>query len=430
MLMKNFNQETWIEVNLDAITKNLKAIRQHIPKKSKIMAVVKSNAYGHGSIGVARHALKSGASALAVAVLEEAIVLRKAGITAPILVLGFTPLKYVKKAAHWNVELSAFQVDWIKKAQKILKKTALTKRLGIHINVDTGMGRLGVRTKEKLLKIVKALSDSKSLVWKGIFTHFSTADEPDSTLTRLQYDLFTGFLRLLEEQGYELPTVHMSNTAATIAYPEFSADMIRIGIGLYGLYPSAYIKQLNRITLTPALTWKTRMSYVKKMLREPFTISYGATYIAKPEEVIATLPIGYNDGYSRALSNQGFVLYQGRRIPVVGRVTMNQLMVSLGESEGKQGDVVVIYGRQNHAEISVDEVAKMLDTINYEVVTTLNPSIPRLFLKNGKVVEVSRYVPSTKKSQLWKNTKRNISRKTTKRKVQFHEESQHLNEEE
>ncbi|WIW30240.1 alanine racemase [Bacillus inaquosorum] len=388
--MTKLCREVWIEVNLDAIKKNLRAIRHHIPKKSKIMAVVKANGYGHGSVEVARHALEHGASELAVASVEEGIVLRKAGITAPILVLGFTSLSCVKKSAAWNIELSAFQVDWIKKASEILENEASTNRLGIHINVDTGMGRLGVRTKEELLAVVKALTVSKFLRWAGIFTHFSTADEPDTTLTKLQHDKFVSFLSFLKKQGIELPTVHMSNTAAAIAFPEFSADMIRLGIGLYGLYPSAYIKELNLVRLTPALSLKARIAYVKTMRTEPRTISYGATYIAEPGEVIATLPVGYADGYSRALSNRGFVLHRGRRVPVVGRVTMDMIMVSLGESgEGKQGEEVVIYGQQKGAEIPVDEVAEMLNTINYEVVSTLSRRVPRFYIRDGEIFKVS-----------------------------------------
>ncbi|WP_121642637.1 alanine racemase [Bacillus vallismortis] len=388
--MTKLCREVWIEVNLDAIKKNLRAIRRHIPNKSKIMAVVKANGYGHGSVEVARHALEHGASELAVASVEEGIVLRKAGITAPILVLGFTSLSCVKKSADWNIELTAFQADWIQNANKILENEDSANRLGIHINVDTGMGRLGVRTKEKLLAVVNAVTASKFLRWAGIYTHFSTADEPDTTLTKLQHDTFISFLSLLKNQEIELPTVHMNNTAAAIAFPEYSADMIRLGIGMYGLYPSDYIKQLGLVKLEPALSLKARIAYVKTMRTEPRTVSYGATYIAEPDEVIATLPVGYADGYSRALSNRGFVLHRGRRVPVAGRVTMDMIMVSLGEhGEGKQGEEVVIYGQQKGAEITVDEVADMLNTINYEVVSTLSRRIPRFYIRDGEIFKVS-----------------------------------------
>nr|WEY82408.1 alanine racemase [Bacillus velezensis] len=382
-------REVWIEVDLDAIKKNVRAIRRHIPNTSKIMAVVKANAYGHGSVEVARQALESGASELAVASVEEGIVLRRAGITAPILVLGFTALSCVKKSAVWNITLSAFQVSWIKKANRILEKEADSKRLSIHINVDTGMGRLGVRTEEDLLAVVKALKSSTYLSWDGIFTHFSTADEPDTELTMLQHEKFISFLRFLKNQDITLPTVHMCNTAAAIAFPEFSADMIRLGIGLYGLYPSASIKELNLVDLTPALSLKARIAYVKAMVTDPWTVSYGATYIAEPGEIIATIPIGYADGYSRALSNRGFILHRGRRVPVAGRVTMDMIMVSLGENEGKQGEEVVIYGKQKEAEISVDEIAEMLGTISYEVLSVLSRRIPRFYFRDGKIIKIS-----------------------------------------
>ncbi|MDL5022197.1 alanine racemase [Bacillus velezensis] len=387
--MKKLCREVWIEVDLDAIKKNVRAIRRHIPNTSKIMAVVKANAYGHGSVEVARQALESGASELAVASVEEGIVLRRAGITAPILVLGFTALSCVKKSAVWNITLSAFQVSWIKKANRILEKEADSKRLSIHINVDTGMGRLGVRTEEDLLAVVKALKSSTYLSWDGIFTHFSTADEPDTELTMLQHEKFISFLSFLKNQDITLPTVHMCNTAAAIAFPEFSADMIRLGIGLYGLYPSASIKELNLVDLTPALSLKARIAYVKAMVTDPRTVSYGATYIAEPGEIIATIPIGYADGYSRALSNRGFILHRGRRMPVAGRVTMDMIMVSLGENEGKQGEEVVIYGKQQGAEISVDEIAEMLGTISYEVLSVLSRRVPRFYFRDGKIIKIS-----------------------------------------
>ncbi|WP_353856076.1 alanine racemase [Bacillus sp. Bos-x628] len=386
--MQKICREVWIEVNLDAIKRNIQAIQAHIPKKSKIMAVVKANAYGHGSVEVARQALESGATELAVASLEEGVVLRRAKIEAPILVLGFTPLHCVKKAAAWRIDLSGLCADWIKKANAILAEESQQK-LGIHVNVDTGMGRLGVRTKEELLAVVQALEESEYIRWDGIFTHFSTADEPNSDFTLLQHKLFIEFLRFLKKQEITLPTVHMNNTAASIAFPEFSADMIRLGIGLYGLYPSQYIESLHAVQLEPALSLKARIAFVKEMVTEPRTVSYGATYVAKPDEIIATIPIGYADGYSRALSNRGFMLFRGKRVPIAGRVTMDMTMVSLGEMKARQGEEVVIYGRQKGEEISVDEIADMLDTINYEVIATLSRRIPRFYRRGGKIIKLS-----------------------------------------
>ncbi|AMM96925.1 alanine racemase [Bacillus pumilus] len=387
--MKKLCREVWIEVNLDAIKRNIEAIQAHIPRKSKIMAVVKANAYGHGSVEVARQALESGATELAVASLEEGIVLRRAKIEAPILVLGFTPLDCVKRATAWRIDLSGLREDWIVEANEILAEEESQRRLGIHVNVDTGMGRLGVRTKEELLGVVEALEKSENLSWDGIFTHFSTADEPDPDFTLLQHSIFIDFLRFLKKQGIKLPTVHMNNTAAAIAFPEFSADMIRLGIGLYGLYPSQYIESLDAVQLEPALSLKARIAFVKEMVTKPRTVSYGATYVAKPDEVIATIPIGYADGYSRALSNRGFMLFRGERMPIAGRVTMDMTMISLGEMKAKQGEEVVIYGRQKGGEISVDEIAEMLNTINYEVIATLSRRVPRFYRRGGKIIKIS-----------------------------------------
>ncbi|WP_458110257.1 alanine racemase [Bacillus zhangzhouensis] len=387
--MKKLCREVWIEVNLDAIKRNIEAIQAHIPRKSKIMAVVKANAYGHGSVEVARQALESGATELAVASLEEGIVLRRAKIEAPILVLGFTPLDCVKKAATWSIDLSGLRADWITRANEILEEEESQHRLGIHVNVDTGMGRLGVRTKEELLEVVEALEESEYLRWDGIFTHFSTADEPDPDFTLLQHSIFIDFLRFLKKQGITLPTVHMNNTAASIAFPEFSADMIRLGIGLYGLYPSQYIESLDAVQLEPALSLKARIAFVKEMVTKPRTVSYGATYVAKPDEVIATIPIGYADGYSHALSNRGFMLFRGKRVPIAGRVTMDMTMISLGEMKAKQGEEVVIYGRQKGGDISVDEIAEMLNTINYEVIATLSRRVPRFYRRGGKIIKIS-----------------------------------------
>ncbi|MDM5297577.1 alanine racemase [Bacillus pumilus] len=387
--MQKIGREVWIEVNLDAIKRNIQAFQAHIPRKSKIMAVVKANAYGHGSVEVARQALESGATELAVASLEEGIVLRKAKIEAPILVLGLTPLDCVKKAAAWRIDLSGLCADWINQANAILTKEESQHQLGIHVNVDTGMGRLGIRTKEELLEAVEALEKSKYLRWDGVFTHFSTADEPNPDFALFQHDRFIDFLRFLKKKGVTLPTVHMNNTAATIVFPTFSADMIRLGIGLYGLYPSQYVEDLDAVQLEPALSLKARIAFVKQMMTEPRMVSYGATYVAKPDEVIATIPIGYADGYSRALSNKGFMLFRGKRVPIAGRVTMDMTMIRLGEMKARPGEEVVIYGRQQDEAISVEEIAELLNTIHYEVIATISRRVPRFYKRGGKIMKIS-----------------------------------------
>jgi alanine racemase len=382
--MKPFCRDTWVEVDLDAIRANVQTFRQHLPAATGIMAVVKADGYGHGSVQVAKEALAAGADSLAVAMLDEAVVLRQAGIEAPILVLGYTPVDSVEVASRLQVELTAYSEEWIFQAEQRLQNVA-SAPVGIHIKTDTGMGRLGVRTVEELMRVADAVEHSNRLAWTGIFTHFACADEADTTHVRRQHDTFQSFLQALRQAGKQLPKVHCCNTAAAIAFPEWGYDTIRLGIGLYGLYPSPYMKEQAAVSLQPALSLKTRIAQVK-VAAEPFTVSYGATYTAQPGEQVATLPIGYADGYSRLLSNRGAVLYGGKRAPVVGRVCMDQIMVRIEQGEAQVNDEVVLYGRQGEEEISLDEVASLLGTINYEVPCMLNHRIPRVYLRQGKEI--------------------------------------------
>lgn len=386
--MKPYCRDTWVEVNLDAIGANVRAFRAHIPKQTGIMAVVKADGYGHGSVQVAREAIAAGASSLGVAMLDEAIVLRKAGITEPVLVLGYTPLDSVERAHAWDVELTAYHADWIREAnQLLLQNGSVGKPLGIHLKTDTGMGRIGVRTIAELLAVTEALTASERLAWTGIFTHFACADEPDTRHVNAQHDRFQVMLAALREKGYRLPAVHCCNSAAAIVFPEWGYDTIRLGISLYGLYPSPYVKERQDIQLVPALSLKTRIAHVKTA-DEPFTVSYGATYTAQAGEQVATLPIGYADGFSRAFSNRGIALHNGLRASIVGRVCMDQTMIRIDQGDARVGDEVVLYGKQGSEEFSLDEAAAMLGTINYEVPCMLNARVPRIYLRNYECVEI------------------------------------------
>lgn len=382
--MKPFCRDTWVEVDLDAIRSNVQTFRRHLPNQTGIMAVVKADGYGHGSVRVGQEALNSGADSLAVAMLDEAIVLREAGIKAPILVLGYTPPESVGEASRLGIELTAYSADWIEEANHILQPSG-NAPVGIHIKTDTGMGRLGVRDEAELLQVVTAIEGSSNLEWTGIFTHFACADEPDTTHVRRQHERFQSFVQSLRAKGKKLPKIHCCNTAAAIAFPEWGYDTIRLGIGLYGLYPSPYMKERADLPLVPALSLKTRIAHVKTAA-EPFTVSYGATYTTQPGEQVATIPIGYADGFSRLLSNRGAVLHQGNRAAIVGRICMDQAMVRIVQGTAQVGDEVVLYGKQGDEEISLDEVAALIGTINYEVPCMLNYRIPRVYYQGGKAV--------------------------------------------
>lgn len=386
--MKPYCRDTWVEVNLDAIGDNVRAFRAHLPKQTGIMAVVKGDGYGHGSVQIAREAIGSGANSLAVAMLDEAIVLRKAGITEPLLVLGYTPLDSVERAQFWGVELTAYHVDWIREAHQLLQKKGRDGNpIRIHLKTDTGMGRIGVKTIPELLELVKVLTEADTLHWSGIFTHFACADEADTTHVKAQHECFQKMLQALREAGYQLPLVHCCNSAAAIVFPEWGYDTIRLGISLYGLYPSPYLKESQDIQLVPALSLKTRITHVKTA-DEPFTVSYGATYTAQAGEQIATLPIGYADGFPRAFSNRGVALHNGLRVPITGRVCMDQTMIRIDEGTARVGDEIVLYGQQGSEEVSLDEAAEILGTINYEIPCMLNVRIPRIYLRNYECVEI------------------------------------------
>lgn len=388
--MKAFCRDTWVEVDLDAIRLNVQSLRNHLPASTHIMAIVKADGYGHGSVQIANQALASGATELGVAMLDEAIVLRNAGITAPILVLGYTPIDSIGLAKQWNIQLTAYHREWITQATSVLEKTETDSeeaRVGIHIKLDTGMGRLGIRENSELLAMIESVQLSDFLEWSGIYTHFACADEEDTTHVREQHDRFQSMLLVVTDAGYQLPKVHCCNSAAAMAFPEWGYDMVRFGIGLYGLYPSSYIKQQQIMNLYPALRLITKVAHVKQP-DHAYTVSYGATYKAEANVQVATLPIGYADGFSRLLSNCGYVLHRGMRVPVIGRVCMDQIMVRIDNENAHVGDEIVIYGRQGEEEISLDEVAEQLGTINYEVACMLNYRLPRVYLRDGSVVDI------------------------------------------
>lgn len=377
---EKFYRNTWVEVNLDAIADNVIAFRNHLPADTRIMAVVKADGYGHGAVQVAKEALSAGASYLGVALIDEAIELRQAGIAAPILVLGYTAPEFLEIAVEHNITITVFAEDSIVALAEITKR--LDKQAAIHLKLDTGMGRIGVRTLEELEALIAAAKKSPRIFVEGLFTHFSCADEEDRSYTEDQHHTFS---KVVQSASYTFPILHCSNSAAGILFPEWGYNMMRLGISLYGQYPSDYTKGKG-IDLKPAFSLKSRIAYLKTV--PPGTaISYGATYQTSHESTIASIPIGYADGFSRSLSNRGEALVNGQKVPIIGRVCMDQLMLDVSALPQCQiGDEVVFIGEQQKEYITVDDVAHKLNTINYEVTCMISKRVPRVYKKGGQTV--------------------------------------------
>lgn len=375
MLENEYFRDTWAEINLDDIEENVKNMRSRMAEASKLFAVVKANGYGHGAVEVARTALLAGADYLAVAFLDEALALRNAGIDAPILVLGASRPADILVAAKQDIILTVFDVEWLTRATERLQGN----KIKIHVKIDSGMGRLGIRKEQEVKEIEEFLMCHQEFILEGIYTHFATADEKNSSYLNEQAKKFADILASFKAKP---PIIHCSNSAAGMLYPELAFNGVRLGISMYGLTPSMEIKEMLPFSLKEAFSLHTKIVQVKK-LHKGDKVSYGATYEAKEDEWIATLPIGYADGWLRKLQGQE-VLVNGVRVPIVGRVCMDQCMIRLPH-EIAVGTKVTLIGTQQEQCISVNEIAKKLDTINYEVTCTIANRVPRIYLKDGAV---------------------------------------------
>ncbi|WP_316572768.1 alanine racemase [Neobacillus sp. YIM B06451] len=371
-----FFRDTWAEIDLGQIERNISSIRKLLPDKVEVIAVVKANAYGHGGVEVAETALAAGASYLAVAFLDEALALRKKGISAPILILGATRPEDVKVAARNKLTVTAFSYEWLEEASAHLGEYPLS----IHIKVDTGMGRIGFRDAAELKKAEELIQKDGRFKLEGVFTHFATADEAGTDYFRHQLEEFE---RLLETLSARPSLVHASNSAAAIRFPEARFNAIRLGIAMYGLSPSPEMKDEVPANLHEAFSLHSRIVHVKK-LKKGEKVSYGATYEAAGDEWIATIPIGYADGWIRQLQGQE-VLVGGKRAPIVGRICMDQCMVRL-EDYAPPGTEVILIGKQGDEFVGIDEIAHNLGTINYEIPCIISNRVPRLYKKNGEML--------------------------------------------
>jgi len=378
----------WAEVDLEDIAHNVRELRRITSPDSCLMAVVKANAYGHGLVEVAGKALESGAQALGVARASEGIELRKAGFDAPILIFSYTPPDMAREL----VEFDLTQTVYSYKTAKVLSAAAgsFNKKIRVHLKVDTGMGRLGVlpdcfrasqssRGVDNAVHEVELIARLKNLEINGIYTHFASADSPDKSYTENQLAIFMNFIEQLKNAGMEFSVKHAANSAAVIDMPETHLDMVRTGISIYGLYTSDNVDK-SRINLKPAMELKARIIHLKKV-PAGFKISYGITYETQKATTIATVPIGYADGFNRLLSSRGHMLVCGRKAPIIGRVCMDMTMLDVGDiPEVSLEDEVVIFGKQGDASITVDEIASSINTINYEIVSAIADRVPRIYL--------------------------------------------------
>lgn len=373
---------SWLEIDLDAVAHNFRAVRERVGQGVAVMGIVKADAYGHGAPEVAEALEANGADFLGVATLDEAIQLRNYGINIPILILGGTLPWQARDIVAYNITPSVFCRDNLKALSYEARKAG--KKVKVHLKVETGMGRYGLFPGDSV-ELAKEIVKMPNLILEGVFTHFSTPASDRQYLYK-QWERFNQTLSEIRSQGIFIPYTHAATSAVIIEHPEMKLNMVRPGLILYGLYPSPYMK--DKIDLQPALSFKTRVVYVKKILQE-LGISYEKSYQAVPGGVIATLSTGYADGYSRFLSNRGKVLIKGQEFPVVGRICMDSMMVYIGKvCRVKPGDVAVIVGRQGDKEISVDDIAKLVGTINYEVVSLLGKRHRKVFKRSGKLKEV------------------------------------------
>lgn len=378
------------EIDLDAISENVRLAQEKVGKSTKLLAVIKADGYGHGAVEIA-HMLnrRNAVYGFAVATVEEAVELRRSGISNTILVLGYVFPESFEDVIMYQLTQTVFSYEVAKKMCDLAER--LHRTLNVHIKVDTGMGRIGFKPTKENVDIIKRISQIPNINIDGIFTHFACADECDKASADLQFQKFTKFIEMLEERGIDIPNKHCCNSASIIDFDDRYMNMVRCGIMTYGLYPSEQVSKGN-IVLKPAMSLKSHVAFVKPIDKGD-TVGYGSTYVASVEREIATIPVGYGDGYPRQLSGKGKVIINGEFAPIVGRICMDQFMVDVTDVEDVSvGDTVVLVGSMGDNTISIEELAKVYGGFNYEFVCDINRRVPRVFMKNGEITKIKSYM--------------------------------------
>lgn len=386
--MKNYSR-IYAKIDLDAISHNMEAMHALLKKDTKMFAVIKTDGYGHGAVEIAKEIEPLDyLFGFCTATVEEALILRRNGAKKPILILGYTFPEQYEDIVKEELRPAVFTYEMAKNLSDAACR--LDRDVSVHIKIDTGMSRIGLQVNEESAKLVAQIAAMPHMIIEGIFTHFAKADEADKASAHRQIALFRKMISMVEQEGVTIPYKHCSNSAGIVDLPDANMDIVRAGITLYGLWPSNEV-QKKRIALSPVLSLKSRIVFVKE-LEKGRSISYGGTYTAKENRIIATIPVGYGDGYARGLSGKGYVLIHGKKAPICGRVCMDQFMVDVTDiKDAGIGDEVTLIGTDGTNRITVEELGDLSGRFNYEFVCDLGKRVPRVYYKNGKEVSTKDY---------------------------------------
>ncbi len=390
MNVKEEYQRVYARIDLDAVRSNMEHMKENLSPKTKILGVIKTDGYGHGAIPIAKELEPlEYVYGFATATAEEAFILRRNGVKKPILILGYTfPYSY-ERLVREEIRICVFREDTLAQLSKTVSDLAekgVLKKAKVHIKVDTGMSRIGVSADLKGLAFVEKAFETKGLEVEGIFTHFARADEVDKKAAENQLKKFEGFLASIKDKtGREIPVKHCSNSAGIVELPRANMDVVRAGITLYGLWPSNQVRK-DIVSLTPVLSLYSHIVYIKE-IQGGTPVSYGGTFTAKHKMRIATIPVGYGDGYARGLSNKGWVLVHGKKAPVIGRVCMDQFMIDVTKiPEAVEGDKVTLIGQEGEERITMEELGELSGRFNYEFACGLGKRVPRVYTKGGQIL--------------------------------------------
>lgn len=378
---------TQAKIDLDAVEYNYNNTRAKLPQGCKLLGVIKADAYGHGAVELARF-LENKCDFFGVACIEEAVELKKAGIKIPVLILGYVAPAFYDLVVKYDIRIPVFSYDTAKALSDEAVKQG--KTVPFHFCIDTGMSRIGFQVNEESADVCKQICALPNIEAEGLFSHFATADEMDLTKALAQREKYKKFVEMLESRGIQIPIKHLNNSAGIMNFDEYF-DMCRMGIILYGLYPSEEVDK-SLLDIKPVMSWLTHISHIKT-LEAGREVSYGGTFKTTEPRVIATIPVGYADGYPRCLSNKGKVIINGQYAPIVGRVCMDQFMVDVTDVDGAELDsIVTLVGKDGDAELSMEEVSNAAYSFNYELPCRVARRVPRTYYKDGKFIKATNYM--------------------------------------